>query len=160
MLRNLILAAAIAALPVLAGCANDGAANASITAAKTIAVTIQSAKGAHVFNVEVARTPAEQEKGLMYRTDLTKDGGMIFTPYPADGGPPRIASFWMKNTPTALDIIYIRPDGTIANIAENTVPFSEVPVGSNEAVSAVLEILGGRSAELGIAPGDKVTWAK
>ncbi len=96
----------------------------------------------------------------MFRTDIGKDGGMLFSPYPGDGGPPREASFWMKNTPTPLDIIFIRPDGTIATIAENTVPFSETPVPSGEPVSAVLEILGGRAAELGIAPGDKVSWKK
>ena len=85
----------------------------------------------------------------MFRTDLKHDGGMLFTPYPADGGPPREASFWMKNTPTPLDIIFIRADGTIARIAENTVPFCETPVASGEPVRAVLEILGGRAADWG-----------
>jgi uncharacterized membrane protein (UPF0127 family) len=64
----------------------------------------------------------------------------------------------MKNTPSPLDIIFIRPDGTIAAIAANAVPFSEEPLKSGEPVSAVLEINGGKSAELGIAPGDKVSW--
>ncbi|URW74528.1 DUF192 domain-containing protein [Sphingomonas donggukensis] len=144
----------------LPGCAGGSADANQAAVAKTIPVTITSANGAHVFAVEVAKTAAEQERGLMYRTDLKKDGGMIFAPYPAGGGAPREASFWMKNTPTALDIIFIRPDGTIATIAENTVPFSETPVASGEPVSAVLEILGGRAGELGIAPGDKVSWAK
>jgi uncharacterized membrane protein (UPF0127 family) len=160
MIRTLLIAAAAAALMPLAACAGDGSANASSTAAKTTAVTITTAKGNHVFQTEVARTPAEQERGLMFRTNLAKDFGMIFSPYPAAGGGPRVASFWMKDTPTALDIIFIRPDGTISNIAENTVPFSETPVASTEPVSAVFEIVGGRSAELGIAAGDKVTWAK
>ena len=96
----------------------------------------------------------------MFRTNLPADGGMIFIPYPAEGGPPREASFWMKNTPTPLDIIFIRPDGTIAAIAENTVPYSEEPSRSGEPVAAVLEILGGRSAELGISEGDKVSWPR
>jgi hypothetical protein len=160
MFRPLLLTALTAALLPLSACAENGAANASVAQARTIPVTITTAKGRHVFTVEVARTAAEQERGLMYRTDLTPDGGMIFTPYPGDGGPPREASFWMKNTPTSLDIIFIRPDGTIAAIGENTVPFSEAPVTSGEPVSAVLEILGGRAAELGIAPGDKVSWPK
>jgi uncharacterized membrane protein (UPF0127 family) len=159
------LASALAATLVVAavsGCSGGGATVTASTATTgtTIPVTIASAKGAHVFKVEVARSPEDQEKGLMFRTDIPKDGGMIFTPYPADGGPPRAASFWMKNTPTPLDIIFIRPDGTIATIAENTVPFSEAPVPSGEPVAAVLEILGGRSAELGIAEGDTVSWAK
>ena len=154
--------AATIMLTALPGCSGGATAitASTATAGAKIPVTIATAKGSHVFQVEVARTPAEQEKGLMFRTDIAKDGGMIFTPYPADGSPPRAASFWMKNTPTALDIIFIRPDGTIATIAENTVPFSEAPVASGEPVNAVLEILGGRSAELGIAEGDRVSWPK
>ncbi|MEG3165006.1 DUF192 domain-containing protein [Sphingomonas sp. PB2P19] len=128
-------------------------------AVKTMPLTIASVSGAHRFTVEIAKTAVEQERGLMYRTDLTPNGGMIFWPYPADGGPPRAASFWMKNTPSPLDIIYIRPDGTIARIAENAVPFSETPIPSGEPVGAVLEIMGGRAATLGIAEGDRVTWA-
>ena len=94
----------------------------------------------------------------MFRTDLRPNGGMLFAPYPPDGGPPREASFWMRNTPSPLDIVFIRADGTIARIAENTVPFSEAPVPSGEPVAAVLEIPGGRTAELGIAEGDRVNW--
>lgn len=130
------------------------------TAKATLPVTITSANGTHAFRVERAVTPAEQERGLMYRTDLTPDGGMLFYPYPATGGGPREASFWMKNTPTPLDILFIRADGTIATIAENTVPFSQTPVPSREPVAAVLELVGGRTAELRIAEGDKVSWAK
>ena len=152
------LAAAGLAL-ALPGCTGDGNATTAATDGK-IAVTVAATTGKHVFTVDVARTPAEQERGLMFRTDIPRDGGMIFTPYPADGGAPREASFWMKDTPTPLDIIFIRPDGTIATIVENTVPFSQDPVLSREPVNAVLEILGGRSAELGIAEGDMVTWAK
>ena len=162
MTRNVRAAIAAAMLLALPGCGVGGGQAAAGTAQPgvTIPLTIATAKGSHAFKVEVARTPADQEKGLMFRTDLPKDGGMIFTPYPADGGPARIASFWMKNTPSPLDIIFIRADGTIATIAENTVPFSETPVASSEPVTAVLEIPGGRSAELGIAEGDKVTWPK
>lgn len=153
---------AIAAGLLVAGCgghAPNAATTDQASPAKTVSVTIASANGSHVFTVETARTAAEQERGLMYRTDIPQDGGMLFAPYPPEGGPPREASFWMKNTPSPLDIIFIRPDGTIATIAENTVPFSELPVASGEPVNAVLEINGGKSAELGIAAGDKVTWA-
>ena len=101
---------------------------------------------------------AEQQRGLMFRTGIPADGGMLFAPYPAGGGGPKEASFWMKDTPSPLDIIFIRTDGTIAHIAENTVPFSEAQVKSGEPVAAVLEINGGRSAELGISVGDKVSW--
>ncbi|MDC7809296.1 DUF192 domain-containing protein [Sphingomonas koreensis] len=151
---------ALAALALVSGCKGGEAGNASAPAqqaAKAI-VTVESGGTKHVFKVDVARTPAEQQQGLMYRTDIPADGGMLFAPYPADGSGPREASFWMKDTPTALDIVFIRPDGTIARIAENTVPLSEDQVRSGEPVSAVLEILGGKAAELGISPGDKVSW--
>ena len=151
--------ALLAATGCSAGSGSDGAAAGQ--ASKTLLpVTIASSNGTHVFKVERAVTPAEQERGLMYRTDLKPDGGMLFWPYPPEGGAPRQASFWMKNTPTPLDILFIRADGTIATIAENTVPFSETPVLSREPVAAVLELVGGRAAELGIAEGDKVTWTK
>ncbi|WP_394662678.1 DUF192 domain-containing protein [uncultured Sphingomonas sp.] len=129
-------------------------------AAEMVAVTIITAQGQHKFQVERARTAAEQEQGLMYRTDLKPDGGMLFAPYPPEGGGPREANFWMKNTPTSLDILFLRADGTIARIAENTTPFSQTPIPSGEPVAAVLELVGGRSAELGISEGDSVSWPK
>lgn len=113
-----------------------------------------------MFCAGVADTAPEQSQGLMFRTDLKPEEGLLFAPYPPDGEGPREASFWMRDTPSALDIIFIRPDRTIARIVENTVPFSEEPVASGEPVSAVLEILGGRAAELGIAEGDKVEWTQ
>jgi uncharacterized membrane protein (UPF0127 family) len=140
------------------GSGNAGSGGSSSQAEVLVPVTIASATGKHVFTVEVAATTARQAQGLMFRTDLKPDGGMLFAPYPADGGGPREANFWMKDTPTPLDIVFIRADGTIATIAENTVPFSETPVPSREPVAAVLELIGGRSAELGIAEGDKVSW--
>ena len=91
--------------------------------------------------------------GLMHRQLLAPDRGMIF-PY----DPPQPASFWMKNTLIPLDLIFVRSDGTIGSIAANTVPLSLDPIPSGEPVAAVLEIAGGRSAELGIGPGDKVNW--
>ncbi|HEX4693111.1 MAG TPA: DUF192 domain-containing protein [Sphingomonas sp.] len=152
----MLLPLALCALP--AGCATSDAGNAASAVAK-FDVTVTSANGRHVFHVEQAKTAAEQERGLMYRTGLADDYGMLFWPYPPDG-PPRAASFWMKNTPSPLDIIFIRADGTIAHIAENAVPFDETPLSSGEPVGAVLEIKGGRSAALGIAEGDKVSWPK
>ena len=119
-----------------------------------VPLTIASAGGrTHRFTVEVAKSPEEQAQGLMNRSLLAADKGMVF---PME--PPRPASFWMKNTLIPLDIIFVRPDGTISSIAENTVPLSLDPVVSTEPVKAVLEIPGGRSAELGIKAGDKVSW--
>ena len=116
-------------------------------------LTIESRGKRHVFVVEIARTPEEQATGLMNRQSLAPDRGMIF-PYE----PAQPVAFWMKNTLIPLDMIFIRPDGTIGSIAAETVPLSLEPVPSGEPVSAVLEIAGGRSAELGLSAGDKVSW--
>ena len=126
----------------------------SAPTARTTALTISSGKRQFSFKVEVARTAAEQSRGLMFRTHLGPDRGMIFPM-----NPPRFASFWMKNTLIPLDMIFIRRDGTIANIAGRTVPHSLEPVESFEPVAAVLEVAGGRTAALGIKPGDRVSWS-
>jgi uncharacterized membrane protein (UPF0127 family) len=118
-----------------------------------IPLTISTASGKHPFRVEVARTEEEQARGLMFRTRLGPDEGMIFPREPAD-----VASFWMKNTPLPLDIIFIGSDHRIINIAANTTPYSLTPVGAAGLTSAVLEIPGGRAAQLGIGPGAKVDW--
>jgi uncharacterized membrane protein (UPF0127 family) len=117
-----------------------------------VPLTIRSANGEHRFTVEVAATPAEQERGLMFRPSVGPDEGMIF-PY----NPPVNATFWMKNTLVALDMVFIRADGTIARIA-HAVPLTLDPVPAGEPVAAVLEIRGGRAAELGIREGDAVSW--
>jgi uncharacterized membrane protein (UPF0127 family) len=118
-----------------------------------VRLEIQSGGRTHVFTVEMARTPAQQEQGLMNRHGLGPDAGMLF---PFD--PPRPASFWMRNTLIPLDMIFIRPDGSIARIAANTVPLSETPVAVVEPMTAVLEIKGGRAAQLGMKEGDRVSW--
>ncbi len=153
---------ALLAAAALSGCGrgDDAAAGGVRVVPVTIESAGQGAGGRHVFRAELARTPAEQEHGLMFRTGLAPDFGMLFAPYPPDGGAPKVARFWMKDTPSPLDIIFIRADGTIARIAENTIPFSQDGVSSMEPVAAVLEVPGGRTAELGIGEGDRVTWPK
>lgn len=115
-------------------------------------LTIRSASGLHRFTVEVADTPEQQEQGLMFYRSLGADQGMIF-PY----DPPQDVSFWMKNTLIPLDMVFIRSDGTIARIA-TAKPLDETPVPAGEPIAAVLEIRGGRAAELGIRAGDRVDW--
>lgn len=117
-------------------------------------LTIKSGNKTHRFTVELARTGEEQATGLMNRSTLAPDRGMVF-PFE----PPREASFWMKNTLIPLDMIFVRADGRIANIEANTVPLSLDPVYSAGTVVAVLEIAGGRAAELDIKPGDTVKWS-
>lgn len=157
MILRVLLATALLATGACSG--KPATAEAAAAAAKTV-VTVRTATGTHSFNVDVADTAETQRRGLMFRTQLPPDGGMLFAPYPPDGGAPIEASFWMKNVPISIDILFIRPDGTIARIAEHAVPLSEDHIVSGEPVSAVLEIVAGRSAELGITAGDTVSWNK
>ncbi|OHC98883.1 MAG: hypothetical protein A2885_17755 [Sphingopyxis sp. RIFCSPHIGHO2_01_FULL_65_24] len=140
--------ALVMALPV-AGCGGES----DSAQAGSIPLTIKAPDKTHVFTVEVARTPEEQAKGLMFRTSLPENGGMLF-PFEK----PRFASFWMKNTLIPLDMVFIRADGSIDRIAENTIPENLEPVVSGGEVSAVLELAGGTAAKLGIDESAVVTW--
>ncbi len=118
-----------------------------------IPLTVRSGKQTHRFEVELAQSPFEQARGLMFRTGMGPDEGMLF---PFD--PPREASFWMRNTVIPLDIIFIGADRRILNIEANAVPYSEDRRRSAGEAAAVLELIGGRAAQLGLAAGDKVDW--
>jgi uncharacterized protein len=112
----------------------------------------KSGPAVRVF-VEVAETPDLQTRGLMYRTHLEPDRGMIFL---FDGE--KVHSFWMKNTVIPLDMLFISRDGRIVGIAENTEPFSLKPVGPAVPCQAVLEVNGGFAATHGLAVGDTVAY--
>lgn len=118
--------------------------------AENVTIVTQAGRE-HAFSVEIAETPVEQQIGLMYRTDMPKDHGMIFLL----GRPPRTTSFWMKNTLIPLDLLFVDDDGTIRHIHENAVPKSLSPLPSLFPVIAVIEINGGLAKKLGIAAGDK-----
>src|SRR6476659_7298947 len=122
------------------------------TGLSEIPLTINSRGKVLRFTVEVAASPQQQERGLMFRKSLAPDRGMIF-PYT----PPQHVAFWMKNTLIPLDMVFIRKDGTIARIA-TAKPLDQTPVPSGEPVVAVLEIAGGRAAQLGIKAGDVARW--
>lgn len=131
----------------------DGAnpTNAAVVAS-TVPLRITTTSGTKTFTVEVAVTAQEQEQGLMHRTALHPGHGMLF-PFPQ----PRTASFWMKNTPLPLDLLFMRPDGTISTILHGQ-PEDLQPLTANEPVSAVLEIGGGEAARLGITAGARIEW--
>ena len=124
-----------------------------VSGLEVIPLTVIADGERHAFAVEVARSRQEQARGLMFRTELGPNEGMLFPRTPPD-----VASFWMKNTPLPLDIIFVGPDGRILNIAAETVPYSLDPVAAAGLTGAVLEIPGGRAAELGIEAGDRVEW--
>ena len=116
-----------------------------------VRVEVVSGENKHVFRAWVADTPASRSRGLMYVRELPADRGMLFL-YDF----PQFASFWMKNTYIPLDLLFISPDGRIANIVENAAPLSLDLLESVAPVTAVLEVAGGTAARLGIQSGDQV----
>jgi uncharacterized membrane protein (UPF0127 family) len=123
-------------------------------AAGEATIEIISKSGVHPFVVELAANDAEREHGLMFRKELPEGRGMLF-----DFDHEQPVAFWMHNTFIPLDMIFIRADGRILRIAENTEPLSDRQIRSGGPVRAVLEVIGGTARKLGIEPGDKVAGA-
>ena len=117
-------------------------------------LTIETGAGTHALQVEVARTSEERSIGLMHRTELAPDRGMLF-----DFGVTRPATMWMKNTLISLDMFFADRSGLIVTIAERTTPLSEKRIRSGKPVRFVLEMIGGSARRLGIAPGDRLRHA-
>jgi len=115
-------------------------------------LALQTRQGRFDFQVEYAGSPDQRETGLMCRTAIAPDHGMLFD---FDAPSPGVA-FWMRNTLIPLDIIFIRPDGRVLSIARNAKPLDETPLPAGGTIRGVLEVAGGRAAQIGLTPGDKV----
>jgi len=142
-LRAIAFAAAVAAAWLIAPLAAGSAEQQTLE--------IVSKSGVHVFSVELAVTDEERQKGLMFRRSLPELQGMLF-----DFKQDQDVSMWMRNTYVSLDMIFIRGDGRIQRIAENTQTESDRIISSGGAVRAVLEVVAGTAKKFGIAPGDRV----
>lgn len=142
--RGLAPVLALAAL-LLAGLLPAGAAAEKLN--------ILTKAGPFAVTIELAVTPAERSKGLMYRTELAPDAGMLF-----DFGVEQPIYMWMKNTYIPLDMLFIRSDGRIASIATDTVPLSTETISSGPPVRAVLELPAGTVRAKGIAVGDRIEY--
>ena len=138
----------LAAILVIAGCA---VASVPAGAASFQPLEIVTKNGVQVFSVEMATTEEEKQTGLMYRKELADGKGMLF-----DFKPEQEVSMWMKNTYVSLDMIFIRADGRILRIAENTEPLSTKIISSQGPARAVLEVVAGTAQKYGIRPGDRV----
>jgi uncharacterized protein len=136
----------VAVLLVLGAVAGSGAQAASVQP-----LEIVTRNGVQVFSVEMATTEQEKETGLMYRKELADGKGMLF-----DFSPEQQVSMWMKNTYISLDMIFIRADGRILRIAENTEPMSTRIIPSGGLAKGVLEVIAGTAKKYGIEPGDRV----
>jgi uncharacterized protein len=113
---------------------------------------ISTPRGPRTFRVEMADTPRSREIGMMWRTEVPRGTGMLF-----DFKTPQPVGFWMENTLVGLDLIFIRSDGTIANIAPRATPLSRAVIPSTGAIVGVLEIGPGEAQRLGIVAGQKVS---
>ena len=109
-----------------------------------------TAKGDFAFTLEIADTEAQRERGLMFRTELAADAGMLF-----DYHKEQLAAFWMQNTLIPLDMIFVAADGTVKTIHVNARPEDPTTIPSEVPVRFVIEIAGGRSQEIGLKVGDK-----
>ena len=113
---------------------------------------IQTASGKQLnFTVEIADTNEQRQRGLMYRKEMAEDAGMIF-----DFGVSRRVQMWMENTILPLDMLFVDSTGTIRNIKQNAVPYSQDIIDSITDVKYVIELNAGITAKLGIKPGDRV----
>ncbi len=112
---------------------------------------IDTASGPHVFQVEVMRSDAQREKGLMFRRFLPKDRGMLF-----DFAREQPVMMWMKNTYISLDMVFMSHDGHVVAIARNAEPLSERIIPSGAPAAGVLELNGGEAATIGLQVGDRV----
>lgn len=143
----LLAALPLAALPLAAHAQTT--AQPELPKERLVIVTKDGAR--HEFNVEMALSPEQQTVGLMFRTSVPADGGMLF-----DWGVPRDSTMWMRNTVSPLDMLFINDDGTIRRIAEDTVPQSLAMIESRGPVRATLELAAGTAKRLGIRVGDRV----
>jgi uncharacterized membrane protein (UPF0127 family) len=123
----------------------------SVQGASVQPLEIVTKSGVQVFSVEMATTEEEKTTGLMYRKELPDGKGMLF-----DFSPEQQISMWMKNTYISLDMIFIRADGRILRIAENTEPLSTKIISSGGLAKGVLEVIAGTAQKYGIRPGDRV----
>jgi uncharacterized membrane protein (UPF0127 family) len=138
----------ISVVAVVAVCTWSGA---GVQAASVQPLEIVTKSGVQVFSVEMATTEEEKTTGLMYRKELADGKGMLF-----DFSPEQEVSMWMKNTFISLDMIFIRADGRILRIAENTEPQSTKIIPSRGLAKGVLEVIAGTAKKYGIEPGDRV----
>jgi hypothetical protein len=136
---------------LVAGCALP-AGQTPASAASQDTIEIVTSSGVHAFSVELATDDAERARGLMFRKSLPEGHGMLF-----DFQTEQPVQFWMRNTYIALDMFFIRADGRILNIAQNTPPLSDALVPSAGPVRGVLEVIAGTARKFHIAPGDRVT---
>ncbi|MEM8851263.1 MAG: DUF192 domain-containing protein [Pseudomonadota bacterium] len=136
---------------VLAGIGLSLAASVAAAACAADRVDLRGEFGTVRFQADLALTPEDQQRGLMFREEMARLSSMLFV-FPRA----RERTFWMRNTLIPLDIIFLDDTGTITHIHENAVPLDETTIPSDGPARAVLEINAGLAADLGLAEGDEL----
>ena len=142
-MQQRVTGAAVALALVLAACGNAGP-----------SATVHGRGGDTRIALEIAATPAERERGLMYRSSLAEGRGMLFV-FERDED----HEFWMKNTLIPLDMIFIAADGQVVGIHADARPLSTAGIGVGRPSRYVLEVPGGYAARRGVATGDRVEFS-
>ena len=144
---------ALIALAWFGACAGrpDAASPAPFPHLAYAAVELVTSSGSHRFHVWVANDEASRQQGLMHVRRLPPDHGMLFLFERI-----QYASFWMKDTYIALDLVFIARDGSVVNVARNARPLSVDPIVSKAPVKAVLELVAGTATRIGLAAGDRI----
>ena len=114
-------------------------------------IAIESAGEVHHFEVELARTPAQRRRGLMFRRELAPGAGMLFV-FDAPG----VQAIWMKNTPLSLDLLFFDAGGALRGVARDAVPHSQRQILSPPDTRYVLELRAGTARALGLRPGARL----
>ena len=149
--KRVLIAAALSLTLAAGASAQDKKTPPPLDMGPSETLTVLSETGPQVFSVEVADTVEKQARGYMYREEIPLDTGMLF-----EFDRPKVATIWMKNTPSSLDIIFVRSNGRILKIEHNAQPYTLRRASSEAPIAAVLELAGGRSLDLGIKPGDLI----
>ncbi len=123
----------------------------AFAACTTDRVTLRNDSATVRFDVEVAITPQERSRGLMFRESLPNRSGMLFV-----FDPPQPVAFWMKNTLIPLDMIFLDRTGKVTRVHEGAIPGNLTPIEGGDSVFAVLEINAGLSARYSIMPGTQM----
>ncbi len=150
-MTRLLRSLAIACLALTGAGADAGDSVSTFAGLPRSELQVVTASGTHRFQVWIAADDQSRERGLMFVRKLPPDEGMLFL-----FERPQFAAFWMKNTYLSLDLVFIRADGVVVNVAENTRPLTLDPIPSAAPVKAVLELLAGTSARIGLVAGNQV----
>lgn len=150
-MTRLLQSLAIAWLALTGAGAEAGDSVATFAGLPRSELQVVTASGTHRFQVWIAADDRSRERGLMFVRKLPPDAGMLFL-----FERPQFAAFWMKDTYLALDLIFIRADGVVVNVAENARPRTLDPIPSTAPVKAVLELLAGTAKRIGLSTGSRI----